>query len=212
MDKANNTPSIISLREALTGVSFEELKSLLHRGCLLARHRALYTSPGGAVRSGPGNLPPALWATADYKNRAEQVIFYLDPVVAEGCVVDEVVFAYASDITFDRRAYETLAPIATGSAESDGMRAAQERIPAQNAETAFSTLVASPPKKVSKANLTNWYVKTYIPGHATGPRPSREQDEVAADDHFKGIRASGLAAGSETGPRTRLLAKSRSKS
>ena len=30
---------------------------------------------------------------------------YLDPVVAEGCVVDEVFFAYASDITFDRRVF-----------------------------------------------------------------------------------------------------------
>jgi hypothetical protein len=48
----------------------------------------------------------------------------------------------------------------------------------------------SPTKKptVSLSDLTDWYVNTYIPSRTTvSGRPSREEDETAADDRFKGF-------------------------
>jgi hypothetical protein len=173
----------ISLREALRHVSFEELRPYLHTGRIPISHRRLYT-PNGTVRSGPGNTPPTWWALA--RIEGQKVTFFLEPVVADGRVIDEVLYVYSFDLTMDLAAYETFFQAATRPAQSGGMRAAE-----QNAEaTGSSASTVSSPKKiptVSRVDLADWYTKQYVPAHAAGRRPSREQDEAAAKDHFKGF-------------------------
>ena len=123
----------LTLREALERVGFEVLRPYLHAGRISARHRKLYTSPSGEERSDHGDTPPAWWANC-HIDRAGQVTFFLAPVVVDGRVIDEVVYAYAIDIELDPAAFERDFPAAIEPAESGGMRAGPESILEQNAE------------------------------------------------------------------------------
>ena len=101
------------------------------------------------MRSGPGDTPPVLWANA-YKDPAGRdpvgrVFFTIDRV-ENGCLIRETMFAYTTDINFNRAAYETFFPVATGPAESSGTWTAQESIPEQNAEAASAASAASSPR------------------------------------------------------------------
>ena len=97
-----------TLREALERVGFEVLRPYLHTGHIPARHRGLYTSPSGEVRSGPGDIPLTLWANA-YKDPDGRV-FFVTEWVEDGRVIQETVFAYAIDITLNRVAFEKFFP------------------------------------------------------------------------------------------------------
>ena len=133
----------ISLREALERVGFEVMKPYLHTGRILARHRGLYTSPEGTVRAAP--VTPRRRGGLTSIKTVPGGCLLRRWMVEDGRVIQEEGYAYTIDIALDRAAFEMCFPAATGPAEPDGMRAAQESTLEQNAETASSASAASPP-------------------------------------------------------------------
>ena len=91
--------------------SFDKLRPYLHTGQILACHGGLYTLSDGKRYSGPGMFAPEKWFVAR-TDRAGRVIFITEPVVMDGRVVQEEVFAYASSIKFDSVAFDAFFPVA----------------------------------------------------------------------------------------------------
>ena len=98
-------------REALKRAgSFDELQPLLHLGESRRVTAGYYSWPDFQLCSGPGDVKPEWWARAYVQ--ARRVIFFSEPVVMEGRVVQEELLAYAVSIDFDRAAFEVFFPVA----------------------------------------------------------------------------------------------------
>ena len=164
------TPLGIPWHEAVKRAgSLDALRPCLHLGLIPVRHGSLFTWPEGQLRSGPGEIRPGWWHHA-YEDRAGRMMFFTESVFwPESGVVAEQLFAYVASIELDSVAFEMCFPTATGPTKSDGMRAAQESIPEQNAETASSASAASSPTAPQTEPESPQTVATEEP-----PRP-REQ-------------------------------------
>lgn len=152
--------------------SLEALLPHLRAGRIVARYQKLYSWPGGdETESEPGNIPRGWWDDAGVDPNTGQIVFAQeDPlsnmIVGEPEDPSIIRKVFAMGVALEHDAVARLFPVAA---------------------SAF----ASPAKKmppVSLADLTNWYVKTYLPPRRiAGDPPSREQDEAAAGNHFKGF-------------------------
>jgi hypothetical protein len=69
----------------------------------------------------------------------------------------------------------------------DAVVLAQETPAAKRGEAEGAASLSKKIPTVSQVDLTKWYTGTYLPAHTAGRRPSRERDEAAARNHFKGF-------------------------
>ena len=143
--------------------SFDELRPYLHTGQIPACHGGLFTFPDGNRIAGPEFSRQKSGPSA-HKDRAGRVIFFTEPVVLDGRVVQEEVFAYDRSIELDSVAFDTFFPVA-------GLPPAEQAHP--RPLTTQAERGVRRPRRVPQAD----------PGPPSPPKETVAQKAAALKDH-----------------------------